>query len=165
MRPAVLTVIAIALAAGASSCNREPVVEEKVYRLGARAQAGPLIYTALSAEWREDAVERAGAGRRLLVVRMSVTNSGAVTLPIPTLELVDRAGKTYAEITDAKDVPEWLGAIRMVEPAQTEHGSIAFDAPPGDYRLRVLHRSEPDPPASALIDLPYQSTPAPRTGP
>jgi hypothetical protein len=64
---------------------------------------------------------------------------------------VDDNGQTYPELTDAHDVPQWIGALRTVKPAEAAQGNLVFDVPPRHYRLQV---PDEDNQAAALIDIP-----------
>lgn len=128
-------------------------------RMGETARLGALAYTVTEVEWLDQL--GAGAGARLpehrfLSVRMSVTNGGARRFAIPNAELLDSRGEPHPELVDASDVPEWFGALRTIEPGQTEHGRIVFDVPIGAYRLKVMENAEPGQAQAALIDIPYQ---------
>jgi hypothetical protein len=67
------------------------------------------------------------------------------------MTLVDDAGKVYNELPDGTGVLRWLGVVRSVEPAQTEQGSIVFDAPPVHYRLRLTDETDKE---DIYVDLP-----------
>jgi hypothetical protein len=58
-------------------------------------------------------------------------------VPIPALTLVDDGGKTYSELGDGTNVPNWLGVIRKVGSGDTDLGNIVFDAPSKHYKLRL----------------------------
>lgn len=164
---AVLMAVIFVLLMVGISCSSQNGAAEKAYRLGEKAQAGPLIYTVSSAEWSDRVGEGSEARtpvQRFLLVRLSVTNSGAGVSAIPSTELVDRNGKAYAEISDGRGVSDWMGTVRMVQAAQTEHGVVLFDASPGDYSLRVRHEAESDKQSSALIEIPYRPESKPEPG-
>jgi hypothetical protein len=149
-RPVLIALLAFVL----SSCGGPKAPAEKLYRLGDKAQAGSLVYTISHAEWHDSLGDRR-PNQRFLVVNVAVTNGGSSALTVPTMELVDAAGKTYSELSDGKGADDWLGALRRVEPVQTERGTVLFDVPPANYRLRVRYEAEPDTQASALVELPY----------
>jgi hypothetical protein len=91
-------------------------------------------------------------------VRISATNSGTSTSSIPPLMLSDSQGKTYAELSDAEGLPEWLGYIRSVKAAETVFGHVVFDVLPDNYRLKVGDDAEPENQKTAIVELPLQLT-------
>jgi hypothetical protein len=130
--------------------------------MGEPVQVGPLIYTILEAEWLDQLGEASNARtphQRFLSIRLSVTNSGASVSGVPSLQLVDSHGKTYEELSDADGLREWLGYLRVVQPAQTERGSVLFDAPLGAYRLRLADDADLENERVALVDVPLQLGP------
>ena len=68
---------------------------------------------------------------------MAITNSGATDTTVPTLMLISDSGQTFNELSDGTGVPDWLGVVRKIKPVEAEKGTIAFDVPPGHYRLRI----------------------------
>jgi hypothetical protein len=138
--------------------------DTRVYRMGERAEAGSLVYNAIEADWHDELGEGVATRRpqtRFLAVRLSVTNSGNKTANVPAMVLVDSKGQTYPELSDGEGLPEWLGFLRMLKPAETEHGRVLFDVPTGAYKLRISDESDPDKPKAALIDIPLQLAPDP----
>ncbi len=53
-------------------------------------------------------------------------------------------------------VPQWMGLLRRVPSTRTETGTLLFDVPPGDYKLRVSSGGDVDREQTALIALPYR---------
>lgn len=156
--PAILLLAALLVC----GCARQSSRTSRVFALGERVEVGPLVYIVQDTEWREQLGEAATARtpqHRFLLVRLSVTNSGIREADIPPLTLVASDGRTYNELSRGDGVPEWLGYLRTLRPAATEHGRVVFDAPTGAYRLRVAALGEDDEEAHALVDLPYQATP------
>jgi hypothetical protein len=132
-----------------------------MYRMGERVQVGPLIYTVLDTEWRDqigDASNPRLPGNRFLAVRLSVTNSGAVTSAVPTAAVIDSHGESHTELNDAGGVPEWLGYIRSVKPADTLIGRVVFDVPAAAYDLKLSNDADPENVISATVDLPLEIT-------
>jgi len=127
--------------------------------MGDPVKTGPLVYTVLDTEWFDQIGDPAAPRlprNHFLTVLISVTNTGSMTAGVPPLTIVNSQRVTYAEIGDANGVPEWLGYLRTVRPAETLHGRILFDAPTGDYSLRVLDDAEPENQSSALIRMPLE---------
>jgi len=129
--------------------------------MGERVSVGPLVYTVQDAEWHDQLGEGLGARtprHRFLVIRLSVTNSGIREADVPPMSLISPAGQVYEELSQGDGVPEWLGYLRAVKAAATEHGRVLFDAPSGSYRLRVGAAGD-DEETFALIEIPYQAPP------
>jgi hypothetical protein len=139
---------------------RRDAAESRQYNMGERVVVGQLIYTVSEAEWLDQLGEAAAPRmpqHRFLAIRLSVTNSGASTFAIPPTALLDGSGQTYTELGDAEGLAEWLGYLRMLKPAQTEHGRVVFDVPPGAYRLKVFNDSDQEEQISALVSVPYET--------
>lgn len=152
--------ILAATACGRRDSNRGSL---GVFPMGERVRVGPLIYTVQDAEWRDqlgEGVNLRMPRHRFLLVRLSITNSGIREIGVPPLSLIAGNGDTYEELTDGKEVPEWLGLLRAIQPSATEHGRVLFDAPGGSYRLRVAAEAESDEQPFALIEIPFQLPPA-----
>ena len=145
------------------SCSSgKSTAEAKGYRMGERVEVGPLIYNVMDTEWKEQLGEGPGARipkNRFLMIHLSVTNSGVSDSAIPVMTLLDAGGQSFTELTDGQGVPEWLGYLRNLKPAQTDRGRVLFDVPPGAYRLRVTNDAEPGSQRAALIDIPFQVEP------
>lgn len=136
--------------------------EVSIYRMGEPVTVGPLIYTVMDTEWRAQLGESPTARlpeHRFLLVRLSVTNSGAGNAMVPAMAVVDAAGQTHLELADGQGVEEWLGYLRTLRPAETDRGRVVFDVPPNSYRLRVTNDAEPGAEKVALIDMPLQLGP------
>jgi hypothetical protein len=134
----------------------DPAPPVNIFHLGDKVQAGPLIYTVLDNKWRAQIGEGAESRvpeRRFLIVHLTVTNSGAENLNIPLLTLVDQAGQTFSEGLDGRGVPDWMGMIRKLKPADTLDGFILFDADPKSYKLRLDDGTGS---SLAMVELPLQ---------
>jgi len=155
----------LALAAGGwlVGCSPERTLraDPKIYRMGEPVKTGPLVYTVLDTEWFDQLGDPASPrlpNQHFLAVRVSVTNTGSMTSGVPLLTIANSQGVAYPELTDAKGVAEWLGYLRSVRPAETLHGRILFDAPTGDYQLKVMDDADPDNQSSATIKMPLELT-------
>ncbi len=157
---------AVAIACGLVGVGCSPdrtAAPSKIYSMGERVQVGPLIYTIMDTEWLDQLGEADTARmpqHRFLAIRLTVTNSGSSPAGSPGLTLIDSKGQSYPELTDGQELPEWLGYIRTIKPADTEHGRVLFDAPTGAYRLRLVN-DDPENPKFALVEIPLQLAPAP----
>jgi hypothetical protein len=161
MRNLACVALTLALCGFCSGCSgRKDSSTAKMYRMGERAQVGPLVYTVLDTEWLDqlgDAPTARLPQHRFLAVRISATNGGVAAVNIPSTTLVSASGVQYGEIEDASALPQWLGYIRTVKAADTLHGRVLFDAPPADYQLKLSSGSgDPDRELTVNVDLPLQ---------
>jgi hypothetical protein len=126
--------------------------------MGQRVQVGPITYVALETQWKTQLKEGVGSAvpnNRFLMIRMSLTNSGGANQAVPLMVLVDAKGETHPEVTEGtEEVPQWLGLLRNLAPAQTEQGNIVFDVPMGAYKLKVSDGGDIQTERTALIDIP-----------
>jgi hypothetical protein len=136
-----------------NSCGGSPK-NAKVYEMGTRVEAGHLIYTVFETEW----LPQIGAGdsarvpkNRFFLVRLAAINSGSEELEVPNVTLLDDRGGAVEELSDGSDVPQWIGIVRKVKPADSLAGNVVFDAEPKHYRLRVRDENNEK---SMLIDIP-----------
>jgi hypothetical protein len=133
--------IALSLALTAAGCSSSQKPATTVYAAGDKATIGPLVYSVIDTEVTQqvgdDPKSPRTAQERFYLIRVSVTNASSDEQPIPTMTLVDDAGKSYTELADGSGVPNWLGVVRRVGPTQTEQGVVIFDAPTKHYRLRL----------------------------
>jgi hypothetical protein len=122
---------------------------------GEKATVGPLTYSVIDTEivpqLGEDPVTARTPKNRFFLLKISASNSGNDDATIPGLVLVDDSGEEYMEVGDGANVPNWLGVVRKVGGAQTEQGTIVFDAPAKHYRLRVSDETDPK---DIFIDVP-----------
>lgn len=137
-----------------TACSSRTTSDIKTYDLGDKAQAGALIYNVFETQWLSQLGEGPKAripAQRFFLVRLSIVNSGSSESAIPTLVLVADDGQSYPELLEGEGVPQWIGFLRSVKPAETEQGNIIFDVPPSHYKLRVSDEYEQK---AALIDIP-----------
>jgi hypothetical protein len=157
------TVLAAVLCLSGCSARKE-TAGSRLYNMGERVTVGPLIYTVSETNWMDqlgDANAPRMPQRRFLAIRLSVTNSGTRTSAIPPATLVDANGQAYNELADVEGLPEWLGYLRVLNPAQTEHGKVVFDVPPGSYRLKLLDDADEEEQRSAMVTVPYDTAGVP----
>jgi len=142
------------------SCGGKKVIT--VHGMGERVELGRIIYSVLEAEWRDRLGEGATArlpSHQYLLIRVSVTNGSTRDFYVPQLTLVSPGGQEYQELSEfqAEEVPDWFGVLRKLTPAETEARWIVFDAPRGDYRLRVADDElDPAEAKTALIEIPVR---------
>jgi hypothetical protein len=152
--PLALTVFGLA---ACSPKEEEPAM--RTYQMGERVLMGHLIYTVFERQW----MPQIGSGldaripqNRFYLLRISVLNSGGADAIVPTISLVDDAGASFAEIENGDGVPDFIGSLRQVAPAETVQGNLLFDVSPKHYKLKV---SDEDGKQAALVDLPLSFEP------
>ena len=125
-----------------------------MYRMGERVPVGHLVYNVFETQSLThlgmDADQRVPQNRFLLV-RISIVNGGASEMIAPNLTLEDDKGNSFPELSNGEGVPQWIGYLRQIKPADVAQGNLVFDAPPGAYKLRVLDESGEK---AALVDIP-----------
>lgn len=135
------------------SCSKE-TPQPHTFAMGDRVELGRLIYSVYETQWLTHIGEGVGARvpqNRFFLVRISAANTGNATLMVPSMAIEGDDGKTYTELPNGEGVPQWLGVLRQVKPAEAAQGNIAFDAPPRHYKLRVADENEQK---IAYIDIP-----------
>jgi hypothetical protein len=128
---------------GCSSLSKKDAV---TFPAGEKATVGPLVFSVIDSEVLPQLGDDPSSVRtpqtRFYVLRLSVSNSSSTELPIPGLTLVDDSGRQYPELADGTNTPDWLGVVRKVGAAQTEQGTVLFDAPASHYRLRLTDETD-----------------------
>jgi hypothetical protein len=137
-----------------NACGNRSSEPVPIYPLGDKVEVGHIIYRAFETQWLtqipQDPTPRIPQGRFFLV-RLSAVNSGSGDLVVPNVSIEDDHGKTYEELSNGEGVPQWIGFLRQVHPADSVQGNVVFDAPPAHYRMRVVDESGEK---AALIDIP-----------
>lgn len=129
------------------------------YGLGERAQVGSLVYNIFETQWSVGFGEGANTrvpANRFLLVRVSVGNAGGRALPVPSMSLVDDGGNLIEEVSSGERLPNWIGSVRSVQPAEALQGNVVFDAQPRHYKLKI---SDEDNVKFAYVDLPLNFNP------
>jgi hypothetical protein len=156
MRSTFISLVAISLLTTGCSMFSSPKNQAVLYAAGDKATVGPLVYNVTDTEVADTLGDDPNNPRtpqdRFVMVKVSVSNSGANDEPIPAMTLVDDGGKTYTELADGAGVANWLGVVRKVGPTQTEQGVVVFDAPTKHYRLRL---NDPLDGKEIAIDVPF----------
>jgi hypothetical protein len=137
-----------------TACTPAAAPDAQLHRMGDRVNAGSLVYNVFEDQWKAQLGQGTDARvpkDRFFLVRLSVVNGGSAELMVPALILVDDSGKTYEELSNGDQVPQWAGYLRRVKPAETLEGNVVFDVPPKHYRLRVSDESSQN---SRDIDIP-----------
>ncbi|MBZ5625099.1 MAG: DUF4352 domain-containing protein [Acidobacteriia bacterium] len=136
------------------ACGDKPAYPVRTYPMGDRVELGHIIYTAFETQWLTQIPQEPTPRvpqHRFFLVRLSAVNSSGGDLVVPNLTIQDDHGKSYQELSNGDGVPQWIGFLRQVKPADSLQGYIVFDAPPAHYKLRV---TDEDDERVALIDIP-----------
>ncbi|MBM3735156.1 MAG: DUF4352 domain-containing protein [Acidobacteria bacterium] len=145
-------------AAGALASCSGPT-QEAPKRMGENVQTGGLVYTVIEADWVQQ-IQSGGMDRipkeRFVVLRVQVANASNRELNAPLLRLKDDSGAVYPEVSDLRDVPEWLGLIRTIAPGEFINGRIYFEAPTRNLLLEVVDASDSGTDKMALIAIPMR---------
>jgi hypothetical protein len=136
--------------------------EVRTYPMGEKVTLGHLTYIAFETQWRPalgDGPAARAAQNEFLLVRLSVTNGGTAEAAVPSLSVEDGTGHSFPESNDGEGVTDWIGALRVLAPADTVGGEALFDVPSGHYTLHIL---DEDGQHDARIDLPlsFQTVPS-----
>ncbi len=154
LRLAAVSLFCLAL----TGCSTAPGV--KIVSMGSRAEAGLIVYTVLEAQWKSQLGGTESAripSKRFLLLRLSITNGSSQEVSVPLTTLIAPGGDTHAELTDGRNVPDWLGTLRKLAPVETVFGWVAFDVPRSDYRLRVSDDAfDPADARITLIEIPLR---------
>jgi hypothetical protein len=150
-----LSFAAAAAALSLASCgSEEKAYPVRTYSLGERVQLGHIVYQVFETQWMThlgEGTEARVPQQRFFLVRLSAVNSAGSDISVPGLTIEDDSGKSYTEISDGTGVPQWIGYLRSVKPAESAQGNALFDAPPKHYRLKI---TDEDNERTAFVDIP-----------
>lgn len=151
------TVLGFSMICLAATACRDTAIPKQAslgtFKLGERAQIGPLIYTVFDTKWElslgEPPTPRIPTNR-FYIINVSVVNTAAGVVSVPTFTLIDDDGKAYQELDNGEGIPNWMGFIRRVQPADSAQGTIVFDVPQKHFKLRIADEAED----FAMVDIP-----------
>ncbi len=126
----------------------------RTYAMGDKVTVGHLNYTVFETQWLPQLGDQSAPRvpqNRFFLVRASIVNGGGSDVVAPNLAVEDDSGHVYQELSNGDGVPQWIGYLRQIKPADSAQGNLVFDAPPAHYKLRVLDEDSSHP---ALIDIP-----------
>jgi hypothetical protein len=126
----------------------------RTYPMGERVPLGHIVYVVFETQWLTQIGEGADARipqNRFFLVRMSAVNSYGSDVIVPNLMLEDDSGNTYPELSSGEGVPQYIGYLRNVKPADSAQGNALFDAPPRHYKMKI---SDETGEKIAYIDIP-----------
>jgi hypothetical protein len=151
-----------------TGCSSEPEqTPARQFNMGEKVQVGHLTYTVFETQWAThfgDGIDARVPSNRYFLIRLNVVNGGSGEATIPSFTVEGDNGQKFDELSDGDRVPQWMGYLRSVKPADFLQGNIVFDAPPGHYKLRVgddqKHAAIVDIPLSFGAETPDMLTPA-----
>jgi hypothetical protein len=142
-----------------SSCgDEEKTPAVPTYPMGERAPVGHITYKVFETQW----LTQIGQGEdaripqhRFFLVRLSAVNGFGTDVIVPNFSIEDDRGNTYPELSSGEGVPQYMGFLRSVKPAESVQGNTLFDAPPAHYKLKI---SDETGEKSGYIDIPLSFT-------
>ena len=152
---------AVSSAALLSSCgigDRTPPV--RTYSMGEKITLGHIVYVVYETQWMThlgEGVDQHVPQNRYFLIRLSAVNGSNQDLTVPNFTIEDDNGKSYPELggDQAAGVPQYIGYLRLVKPAEAAQGHALFDAPPRHYKLRLMDESSDK---AAYVDIPLSFT-------
>jgi hypothetical protein len=126
--------------------------------MGDNVQCGWFSYNVLEVEYRsqlEDSTLSKRPSNMFIAIRIQATSSAGKPVSVPFLRLQSENDDWFPELDDAPGLKGWMGVMRTVDPGATETGWILFDAPPGNYGLK-LSDGVLDDEKTAFVRVPLQ---------
>ena len=146
---------------GLASCgdSDEKVYPVRTFNMGERITLGHIVYVVYETQWLThlgDPPDSRVPQHRFFLIRLSAVNGTSKDIMIPNFALEDDKGGKFPEITDETNaVPQYIGYLRRVKPAESAQGHALFDAPPRHYRLKI---SDEENERTAYVDIPLSFT-------
>ena len=154
-RSSFLLAALIAAASILPSCDSgEKSFPVRTYTLGERIALGHLVYVVFETQWLTqigDGVDARVPQHRFFLVRLSTVNSLGTDVILPNLVIEDDNGNTYPELSSGEGVPQYIGYLRSVKPAESAQGNALFDAPPRHYKMKITDETGDK---IAYVDIP-----------
>jgi hypothetical protein len=144
-----------------SSCgDEEKVAPVRTFSMGERISLGHIVYVVYETQWLThlgDGAEAHVPQNRFFLIRMSAVNGGNKDIIVPNFSIEDDNGNSYPELggDQAQGVPQYIGYLRKVKPAESAQGHALFDAPPRHYKLKI---TDEDSDKMAYVDIPLSFT-------
>jgi hypothetical protein len=155
--PGPFVLVAAFIAVLLTGCSK-PTYPVRTYQMGEKVSLGHIIYTVFETQWLTQAGEPPDVRmpqNRFFLVRMSASNSSGADVIVPNLTVEDDRGNSYPELSNGEGIPQWIGFLRAVHPADAVSGNLLFDCPPGHYKLKI---SDEDGERIAFVDIPLNFT-------
>jgi hypothetical protein len=122
--------------------------------MGERATVGHVVYVVFETQWLTHIGTGADARvpeHRFFLVRLNAVNSLGSDILVPNFSIEDDSGNTYPELSSGEGVPQYIGYLRSVKPAESVQGNALFDAPPRHYKMKIADETGEK---VAYIDIP-----------
>ena len=148
-----LAVVAAALLSSCGSSGERPSTPQ-TYNLGERVTLGHIVYVVFETQWLTHIGEGADARipqHRFFLVRVSATNGYGTDVMVPNFSVEDDDGNSYPELSAGEGVPQYIGYLRNVKPAESQQGNALFDAPPRHYKIKLTDETGEK---IAYVDIP-----------
>src|SRR5882724_4529685 len=141
MRLYLRSVILLA-ALGLASCgdSEEKAYPVRTFNMGERITLGHVVYVVYETQWLTHLGDQPDARvpqNRFFLIRLSAVNASSSDITVPTFTVEDDNGNSFPELSDGASVPQHIGYLRKVRPAESAQGHALFDAPPRHYKLRI----------------------------
>jgi Domain of unknown function (DUF4352) len=147
--------LAAVCAALLTSCSPKAESQQvRTFNMGEKVTVGHMVYTVFETKWLTQLPTEPTPRvpkNRFFLVRLTAVNGGGGDVIVPDMSIEDDNGNTFAALTNGEGVPQWLGSLRKIAPAESAQGNVVFDAPPRHYKLRVTDEGGDQ---AALIDIP-----------
>ncbi|MEO8371434.1 MAG: DUF4352 domain-containing protein [Candidatus Solibacter sp.] len=138
-----------------SSCgDGEKTYPVRTYNMGEHITLGHINYLVFETQWLThlgEGAEQRIPKNRFFLVRLSAVNGAGADVIVPNFTLEDDNGNTYAEMSEAEGVPQYIGYLRSVKPGEHAAGNALFDAPPRHYKMKIQDETGEK---TAYVDIP-----------
>lgn len=144
-----------------SSCgDSDAPLPPQIYNMGDRVVLGNIVYVVYETQWLThlgEGVDAKVPRNRYFLVRLSAVNSSNKEITVPNFKVEDDNGNSFPELggDQASGVPQYIGYLRRVAPANSVQGHALFDAPPRHYKLRL---TDEEGEKTAYVDIPLSFT-------
>jgi hypothetical protein len=141
-----------------ASCNEQNSTKLS-YQMGEKVPLGPFTFNVVQTTWRTQLGEGfkvRSPQQRFLLITISATNGGGKEVTLPLFKLENERGEATTESDNSEGVPNGLGILRSVAPAETLQGALLFDVPLASYKLVLTDGGEPGAEKTALVEIPLR---------
>ena len=93
----------------------------RTYNMGERITLGHIVYVVFETQWLTHIGEGPDARvptHRFFLVRLSAVNGSGADILVPTFTIEDDNGTSYPELSSGEGVPQYIGYLRTVKPAE-----------------------------------------------
>jgi hypothetical protein len=149
-----LSLAVVVAALLSSSCSTERSIPVHTYAMGDRITLGHIVYVVYETQWLTHLGEGPDARvpqNRFFLVRLSAVNSFGSDVIVPNFTLEDDNRNSFAELSAGEGVPQYIGYLRTVKPAESQQGNALFDVPPRHYKMKIADETGEK---IAYVDIP-----------